>query len=227
MYPCMPSLLVLGLVLAAGAAGGDASEMRILRNPEPVPSSGSAFLAPHLPVFSARQTLRSPDVSFFHDASARCDLPRVAGRSRPSALGLRCDVHSDDMVSLSKKALKVPATSVLGWREFRARLIQSETPLWMRRASLNAGVYAHEISEIEKGCVLIEVPHEKGVEDLEGDLQSEQYRVIFLVQYDEDHGSYGLILNRPTPCTIGDFTEKLPFFSESMIHFGGYRIPPP
>jgi hypothetical protein len=45
-------------------------------------------------------------------------------------------------------------------------------------------------------------------------------RVILLLQHDE-HGSEGLILNKATGCTIGNFTSKLPLFKDNIIHYGG------
>jgi hypothetical protein len=45
-------------------------------------------------------------------------------------------------------------------------------------------------------------------------------RVILLLQHDE-YGSEGLILNKATGCTIGNFTSKLPLFKDNIIHYGG------
>lgn len=131
-------------------------------------------------------------------------------------------MHRDDQVTCRKSALRAPATSLLVWREYRARLIQvlraaarpvqsipclllrtrhyqgssvigflkrkeccllpsfaflsvaehkqllcrpltvvvlqAETPVWMRRASQHSGVWAHPIGQLEKGCLLVEVP---------------------------------------------------------------------
>ena len=45
-------------------------------------------------------------------------------------------------------------------------------------------------------------------------------RVILLLRHDEQ-GSEGLILNKATGCTIGNFTSKLPLFKDNIIHYGG------
>mmetsp|Transcript_31469 Transcript_31469/g.48790 ORF Transcript_31469/g.48790 Transcript_31469/m.48790 type:complete len:338 (-) Transcript_31469:306-1319(-) len=157
--------------------------------------------------------------------SLRKGLPT---ETRPGRTVLNMGMHRDDQVTCRKSALRAPATSLLVWREYRARLIQAETPVWMRRASQHSGVWAHPIGQLEKGCLLVEVPKKSSVKSdgaktkSSGTSQNGQgRRVIFLVENDKQHGSYGLILNQPTPCSIGDFTERLPHFADSKIHFGG------
>lgn len=39
--------------------------------------------------------------------------------------------------------------------------------------------------------------------------------------HDAEEGSTGLILNKPTPCTIGDFTDKLAPLQNNLIYYGG------
>ena len=46
-------------------------------------------------------------------------------------------------------------------------------------------------------------------------------RVIFLAKHDPVKGSCGLILNKPTPFTVGDVTDMLKPFQDSTIYFGG------
>jgi len=147
-----------------------------------------------------------------------------AGRAiiRSGARATTCGLHQDDVVKANGKgAFYIPATSQLSWREYRSRLCKAETPYYMRRASLHTSIWAHEIPALERGCVLITKPKKrvrKGGE--EGTVGNDQL-VVLLLQHDPIHGSYGLILNKPTPCGIGDFTDKLPAFAESAIHFGG------
>ena len=38
---------------------------------------------------------------------------------------------------------------------------QGETPLMMRRASTKSGLWAHEIPQLEVGCLLIETGHHR------------------------------------------------------------------
>jgi hypothetical protein len=57
-----------------------------------------------------------------------------------------------------KNTIFVPATSRLPWREYRASLVRGETPLHLRRASRESGVWCHEIPFLEPGCLLIESP---------------------------------------------------------------------
>lgn len=58
----------------------------------------------------------------------------------------------------NKNTIFVPATSRLPWREYRASLVRSETPVHLRRASRESGIWCHEIPLIEPGCILIESP---------------------------------------------------------------------
>ena len=46
-------------------------------------------------------------------------------------------------------------------------------------------------------------------------------RVILLLSHDDKRGSWGLVLNKATACSIGDFTEKLPIFKDNTVYFGG------
>lgn len=39
--------------------------------------------------------------------------------------------------------------------------------------------------------------------------------------HNAERGSTGLILNKPMPCTIGDFTEKLAPLQNNRIYYGG------
>mmetsp|Transcript_53569 Transcript_53569/g.86703 ORF Transcript_53569/g.86703 Transcript_53569/m.86703 type:complete len:350 (-) Transcript_53569:98-1147(-) len=146
------------------------------------------------------------------------------------------------------KKIYIPATSRLDWREYRSRLIRAETPAWMRRASQQTGVWAHEVFKLEQGCLLIETGSLLRAVKLEGlDLSSladlmeareidddancdasssparkvSDAHVILLLSHDAKRGSRGLILNKATPCTIGDFTKKLPHFQDNTIHYGG------
>mmetsp|Transcript_6584 Transcript_6584/g.15054 ORF Transcript_6584/g.15054 Transcript_6584/m.15054 type:complete len:325 (-) Transcript_6584:138-1112(-) len=132
---------------------------------------------------------------------------------------LKCGLYGDD-IATKKDALFIPATSRLHWREYRSRLIKAETPFWMRRASLHTGLWAHELWDIEQGCLMIETgrPSTMRSDDYQ---RAYEGRVIFVLHHSQEHGSYGLILNKATPCTIGDFTEKLPHFDENTIHYGG------
>lgn len=178
-------------------------------------------------------------------ALARAMRPRSRDVS-----ALKCQgggLHKEDLAT-KKNAIYIPATSRLDWREFRSRLIKAETPAWMRRLSRETGVWAHEVSDLERGCLLVEtgqlLRHVK-LEGLDitslGDLvdslgdvaesakngsggascrRASDARVILLLSHDEQ-GSSGLILNKPTPCTIGDFTEKLAPLGKNTIYYGG------
>ncbi|EKX47233.1 hypothetical protein GUITHDRAFT_137812 [Guillardia theta CCMP2712] len=132
---------------------------------------------------------------------------------------LKCGLYGDD-IATKKDALFIPATSRLHWREYRSRLIKAETPFWMRRASLHTGLWAHELWDIEQGCLMIETgkPSTMRSDDFQ---RAYEGRVVFVLHHSQEHGSYGLILNKATPCTIGDFTEKLPHFDDNTIHYGG------
>jgi len=118
----------------------------------------------------------------------------------------------------------------------------------MRRLSRETGVWAHEVSDLERGCLLVEtgqlLRHVKleGLDitslgdlvDSPGDVaesatsggggascrKASDARVILLLSHDKE-GSSGLILNKPTPCTIGDFTEKLAPLGNNPIYYGG------
>jgi len=187
--------------------------------------SSQCIAATHATSFSSSQ--ESLPLAFVGASSTALPLQNRIGNNlgiRSGATSLQCGLHRDDQVTCKKSALRVPATSRLAWQDYRARLIQAETPYYMRRASQHSGVWVHEISELEKGCILIEVPKTKTSSSSSSSSSSSREqgrRVIFLVEHDKQHGSYGLVLNQPTPCSIGDFTERLPHFADKIIHFGG------
>jgi len=91
----------------------------------------------------------------------------------------------------------------------------------MRRASMHTMLWAHEITELERGCVLLSKPKRANADKVGGGPARSGDVVVLLLQHDKQHGSYGLIINKPTPCEMGDFTDKLPGFASSAIHFGG------
>lgn len=170
------------------------------------------------PAFTSRSTLgfapsllhlqMSPTTTRIHDRS-------IAKWS--------CAYHAEDDMVRTKKGSKksglwAPATSLLSWREYRQRLIKGETPYYLRRASQEKGIWVHEITQLEPGCLLIESPQHSNYATRDPSSSSRGMRVVLLVKRD---GTSGLILNQPTPCSIGDLTPKLPDFADNRIYFGG------
>lgn len=112
------------------------------------------------------------------------------------------------------------------WREFRARLILNSgankntelEPGTSGRPSVDNGYWAHTIPGPEQGCLLIAHPLMF--------IQSQTYfsqAVIFMFGHD-DHGSCGLILNRPTQHNIGKLAganRLCPEFSQNELYLGG------
>jgi len=128
---------------------------------------------------------------------------------------------AEDVPRKDKRAmLRCPGTSLLGWREYRARLVKSETPFWMRPSSRSSDVSSvFEIPRIEAGCLLIDTTSLQGKSLEQGGISGHR-DVIFVLSNDES-GTRGLVLNRPSDCVIGDLTDLMGSFSGNNIYCGG------
>ena len=112
------------------------------------------------------------------------------------------------------------------WRTFRAHLVSQEeagaaggggsqeeaaTP-----AAGDAGGWAHEIWAPEAGCLLIANPVK-----FRGSQSYFARAVVLLLEHDEHAGSIGILLNRPTPHTVGDVAPSLRLFAGCPLFSGG------
>lgn len=113
--------------------------------------------------------------------------------------------------------------SGLDWREFRARLVQAEKveqqpPISEGSSTAPLAEWAHPLMLPEKGALLLAHPMMF--------LKSQQYfylSIILLLDHDEN-GSYGIILNKPSPnFRIGSLAlnVKMPEFEDCLLYFGG------
>ena len=112
------------------------------------------------------------------------------------------------------------------WRTFLAHLVSQEeagaaggggsqeeaaTP-----AAGDAGGWAHEIWAPEAGCLLIANPVK-----FRGSQSYFARAVVLLLEHDEHAGSIGILLNRPTPHTVGDVAPSLRLFAGCPLFSGG------
>eukprot|EP01025_Chloroclados_australasicus_P027284 TRINITY_DN2709_c0_g1_i1.p1 TRINITY_DN2709_c0_g1~~TRINITY_DN2709_c0_g1_i1.p1 ORF type:complete len:313 (+),score=24.09 TRINITY_DN2709_c0_g1_i1:181-1119(+) len=116
------------------------------------------------------------------------------------------------------------------WREFRAKLVQLEKS-WSNQSiqdkesiihadpSVNLkqdkSIWAHLISQPERGCLLVSSA---------SDLGFFNNTAILLLQHEDQKGSLGLILDRPSPLMVHDvFTRRdvSDIFGGETIYFGG------
>ena len=114
------------------------------------------------------------------------------------------------------------------WREFRARLVQKEQAAGGKDMSdaEDAG-WLHSTTLIEKGSVLIS----RAGDNFTLDQQYFLHAVILILKRDEG-GDVGVILNRPSQCTVDDLGgSKLNAFQEAELQlrkllasFGGLAV---
>ena len=107
------------------------------------------------------------------------------------------------------------------WRAFRAQLVQEEAGAAggggsQAREQEAAGGWAHEIWAPEAGCLLIANPLK-----FRGSQSYFARAVVLLTEHDEDAGSIGFLLNRPTPHTVGDVAPSLRLFAGCPLFSGG------
>ena len=107
------------------------------------------------------------------------------------------------------------------WRAFRAQLVQEEAGAAggggsQAREQEAAGGWAHEIWAPEAGCLLIANPVK-----FRGSQSYFARAVVLLTEHDEDAGSIGFLLNRPTPHTVGDVAPSLRLFAGCPLFSGG------
>ena len=132
----------------------------------------------------------------------------------------------------SSEDIEPSVPSDVDWREFRARLIQSELgqqnakeePPEKQRTGNEAASetssstqWAHPLFQPEKGALLLASPMMF--------LQSQKYfylSVILLLDHDAT-GSYGIVLNKPSNFKIGDLnlTVSLDEFADCLLYVGG------
>eukprot|EP01024_Parvocaulis_polyphysoides_P028678 TRINITY_DN25876_c0_g1_i4.p2 TRINITY_DN25876_c0_g1~~TRINITY_DN25876_c0_g1_i4.p2 ORF type:complete len:325 (-),score=44.39 TRINITY_DN25876_c0_g1_i4:1216-2190(-) len=91
------------------------------------------------------------------------------------------------------------------WREFRAKLVlkqENQNEVCDNFNSPNLR-WAHPLSHLEKGCVLLATPHCSSYQD-------EHYwqSVVLLLSQDPEGGSMGLVLNKPSALVIGKEAER-------------------
>lgn len=102
------------------------------------------------------------------------------------------------------------------WRLFRKNLI-SKYSRDETRATWGEGCWAHEIGEVEPGCLLLATE-----EIWDGPFHQS---VILVLSHDHDLGTVGLILNRPGPQRVHSLAglkwDLAEFFADSQVFDGG------
>eukprot|EP01025_Chloroclados_australasicus_P006807 TRINITY_DN1216_c0_g1_i2.p1 TRINITY_DN1216_c0_g1~~TRINITY_DN1216_c0_g1_i2.p1 ORF type:complete len:379 (-),score=23.40 TRINITY_DN1216_c0_g1_i2:2624-3760(-) len=88
------------------------------------------------------------------------------------------------------------------WREFRARIIeQHDSKIGVGRT--RSGGWAHSLSQVERGCILLSSPHSSWYQD-----GRNWQSVVLLLSFDNVHGSLGIVLNKPSALVIGKEAER-------------------
>mmetsp|Transcript_35714 Transcript_35714/g.47117 ORF Transcript_35714/g.47117 Transcript_35714/m.47117 type:complete len:277 (-) Transcript_35714:272-1102(-) len=108
------------------------------------------------------------------------------------------------------------------FRQLRANLISQGLEYGCRIGEQKVSRWAHQISSPEVGCVILD----SGVVPCPDDQKYFKNAVILIVEHDEETGTVGLILNRPTKYLMGEMVNDahlraLPGFEKSRLFFGG------
>ncbi|GFR40718.1 hypothetical protein Agub_g1325 [Astrephomene gubernaculifera] len=102
------------------------------------------------------------------------------------------------------------------WREFRAQLVSQARGLPSAAAAAGEE-WAHAVPRPERGALLLAHPQ------LFQTSQTYFHRAAILVMEHGPQGSYGLILNRPSPLLLRDvqLSRPQPQFGECRVYMGG------
>lgn len=109
------------------------------------------------------------------------------------------------------------------WREMRARLSAGSEDAWRAQLKRNKNpivegenTWAHELATAEEGMVLL-----AGRDEFLGSQTYFHQTAIFIISHNEDEGSYGVIINRPTSQVLGAVSADIEAFEDAPVYFGG------
>ncbi|KAG5193122.1 hypothetical protein JKP88DRAFT_260925 [Tribonema minus] len=141
--------------------------------------------------------------------------PRILWHQKVQPL---MSAHGDEELDV------IPDVKQLDWRAFRANLVRRSREEGFGGSSAAAAArrkwrddaWAHEIGVVEKGCVLL------AHETLQGVFHQ---TAVLVLDHDDNAGTLGLILNRPTKRRIagvpGLGRDMQAAFGQCAVHYGG------
>ena len=142
--------------------------------------------------------------------------------SAPSRHALLVCSASSDQPALTADVLED------GWRSMRRRMVEGVgrgdqcVPSLPDALADDGAVWAHPITHLEKGCILVCAPH-VSFRNPEGASLLER-SVLILLEHSKEHGALAIALNRPTENELGDVLERDSLkraFASHPLHLGG------